>query len=119
MKTPKISIVIYLYKPEKEIYELVKEMLKKQTIKAEIIESWNMPEAQSINTGIRRAKGEIIVVLAQDCVPENEFWLEKLVKPLENKNVSATNHTISLFKSPQERDFFMAVRDVFPMFMAL
>ena len=35
----------------------------------------------------------------------------------ENKNVSTTNHTISLFKSPQEHDFFMAVRDVFPMFM--
>jgi hypothetical protein len=35
----------------------------------------------------------------------------------ENKNVSATNHTISLFKSQQEHDFFMAVRDVFPMYM--
>lgn len=40
------------------------------------------------------------------------------IRVTENKNVSASNHTISLFKSPQEHDFFMAVRDVFPMFMA-
>jgi len=39
------------------------------------------------------------------------------IRVTENKNVSATNHTVSLFKSPQEHDFFMAVRDVFPMFM--
>ncbi|MCL4274394.1 MAG: DUF2726 domain-containing protein [Anaerolineales bacterium] len=36
----------------------------------------------------------------------------------ENKNISSSNYTISLFKSPQEHDFFMAVRDVFPLFMA-
>jgi hypothetical protein len=39
------------------------------------------------------------------------------IRVTENKNVSAANHTISLFKSQQEHDFFMAVRDVFPMFM--
>jgi hypothetical protein len=39
------------------------------------------------------------------------------IRVTENKNVSASNHTISLFKSSQEHDFFMAVRDVFPMFM--
>lgn len=35
----------------------------------------------------------------------------------ENKNVSTADHTISLFKSQQEHDFFMAVRDVSPMYM--
>jgi len=35
----------------------------------------------------------------------------------ENKNISTTNYTISLFRSPQEHDFFMAVRNTFPMYM--
>jgi len=39
------------------------------------------------------------------------------IRVTENKNISPKNHTISLFKSTQEHDFFMAVRDVFPMFM--
>ena len=90
MRKFKVSIVIPVYKPEEEIFKKVKEMLKKQTIKAEIVENWNMPEVKSINTGIKRANGDIIVTLAQDCIPENEFWLEKLVSPLKNKNVVAT-----------------------------
>ena len=90
MKKPKVSIVIPVYKPEEEVFERLKEMLKKQTIKAEIIENWNMPEAKSMNTGIKKAKGEIIVTLAQDCIPENKYWLEKLIKPLKDKNIMAT-----------------------------
>lgn len=87
---PKVSIVIPVYRPEEEVFEKLKEMLKKQTLKAEIIENWNMPEAKSINTGIKRSQGDIIVVLEQDCVPEKEIWLEKIVSPLNNKEVIAT-----------------------------
>jgi len=90
MKNPRVSIVRFLYKPEKEVYERITEMIKKQTIKAEIIENWNMPTAKSLNKGIKEAKGDIIVTLAQDCIPENEFWLEKLIKPLEDNKVAAT-----------------------------
>ncbi len=92
----KISVVIPVYKPEEEVFEKVKEMLKKQTIQAEIIENWNMPEAKSMNTGIRKAKGEIIIIMSQDCVPENEYWLEKLVKPLEDESVVAVVSDIYL-----------------------
>ncbi len=90
MKKPKVSVVIPVYKPDPEIFKKIKDMLKKQTVKAEVIENWNMPEAKSMNVGIRKAKGEIIVTLCADCVPENESWLEKLIKPLERKNVVAT-----------------------------
>lgn len=88
--TPNISIVIPVYKPEKMVLNKVREMIKKQTVKAEIIENWNMPEAKSTNNGIKKAKGEIIVTLSQDCVPENEFWLEKLIRPLKKKEIVAT-----------------------------
>ncbi len=86
----KISVVIPVYKPEKKILDMIKENLGKQSVKPfEIIENWNMPEAKSMNTGIKKAKGNIIVTLDQDCLPEDEFWLEKLVKPLEEKRVVA------------------------------
>jgi GT2 family glycosyltransferase len=98
MKQPKISIVIPLYKPDLEVLKKLKDSLKKQTIKAEIIENWNMPEAKSMNTGIKKAKGDIIITLAQDCIPENKFWLEKLIKPLEDKKVAATISDLHLPK---------------------
>jgi glycosyltransferase involved in cell wall biosynthesis len=98
-KTPKVSIVIPVYKPEKEVFDRLRKALREQTIKAEIIESWNMPEAKSMNTGIKKAKGDIVITLAQDCIPENKFWLEKLIKPLEDKNIVCT---ISDLHLPEE-----------------
>jgi glycosyltransferase involved in cell wall biosynthesis len=107
MKKPKVSIVIPVYKPEEEVFARLKEMLKRQTINAEVIENWNMPEAKSMNTGIRKAKGEIIITLAQDCVPEDEFWLEKLIKPLENKKIVGTISDLHLLKEYWEKYDFL------------
>lgn len=90
MSKPKVSVVIPVYKPEKEVFNKVRDMLKKQTIKAEVIENWNMPEMVSMNTGVKKSKAEIVVILSQDCVPENKFWLERLIKPLEKKEIIAT-----------------------------
>jgi glycosyltransferase involved in cell wall biosynthesis len=98
-KTPKVSIVIPVYKPEKEVLDKLRKALKEQTIKAEVIENWNMPEAKSMNTGIKKAKGDIVVTLAQDCIPENKFWLEKLIRPLEDENIVCT---ISDLHLPEE-----------------
>lgn len=98
MKIPKeIPIVIPVYKPDKEVLNLVRNMLKRQTVKNKIIEVENLPEAISMNTGIKKAKGEIVVTLAQDCVPEDEFWLEKLIRPLiEDEKVVATSSDLYL-----------------------
>lgn len=87
LKGPKVSIVMPIYKPDMEILEKIKKMLKKQTMESELVENWNMPEAKSTNTGIKKAKGDIIVTLSVDCVPSDEKWLETLIKPLEDKNV--------------------------------
>lgn len=84
---PKVSIVIPVYKPDEKIFARVKEMIKNQTIKSEIVEMWNNPEAVSMNKGILASKGEIVVMLAQDCVPHGKKWLEELIKPLENPKV--------------------------------
>ena len=85
----KVSVVIPVYKPEKKVFEKLKEMLKKQTIPVEIIEKWNNPEAVSMNLGIKGAKTDIIIILAQDCIPENEYWVEKMIAPLKDENVVA------------------------------
>jgi glycosyltransferase involved in cell wall biosynthesis len=108
MNKVKVSVVIPVYKPDEEIFNLLKESLNKQTIKPEIIEKWNNPEAVSMNLGIKEAKGEFIIILAQDCVPENEFWIEKMIKPLENKEISAVVSDLILPKKYWEkRPFFV------------
>jgi len=94
-----ISIVIPVYKPEMKVFNKVKKSLKNQTIKnIEIVENWNMPEAESMNAGIKKSKGDIIVILAQDCVPENKFWLEKLIAPLKDSEVVASGSKLYLTK---------------------
>lgn len=41
----------------------------------------------AINRGIEAAKGDIIVCLSGHCIPVDEFWLENLVKELEDESI--------------------------------
>jgi len=43
-----------------------------------------------LNKAIERASGDIIVFNNSDCIPQNEFWLERLIAPLEVENVAAS-----------------------------
>ena len=95
-ENPKVSIVIPVYKPDEKIFSRVKGMIKNQTIASEIVEMWNNPEAVSMNKGIVAATGEIIVILAQDCVPHGKNWLEELIKPLENPEVVVSTSYLNL-----------------------
>lgn len=108
MEKNKVSVVIPVYKPEKEVFNRLKKVLKNQTIPVEIIEKWNNPEAVSMNLGIKEAKGDIIVILAQDCIPKNKNYVENLIKPLEDKNVSAVVSDLLLEeKYWKKRPFFI------------
>ena len=89
MISTNVSVVIPVYKPDKEVFKKLKEMLKKQTVPVEIIEKWNNPEAVSMNVGIKEARRNSIIILAQDCIPENEHWVEKMIAPLKDETVSA------------------------------
>lgn len=63
--------------------------------------------------------------ICANIIEKHEKALPKVVKHsqsqsirvTENQDVVAADHTISLFKSNQEYDFFMAVREVFPMYI--
>lgn len=46
----------------------------------------NSGPAKARNLGAKKAKGEIIVFIDSDCVPEKN-WLEEMVKPFENPEV--------------------------------
>jgi GT2 family glycosyltransferase len=100
-KNPKVSIIIPLFKPDKKVFDRVMKVLKQQTLKAEIIlEDEGLPEHIAINKGIKKAKGDIIVTLDQDCIPSSNIWLEELVKPLiENEHIVAT---ASAYEYPYE-----------------
>jgi len=93
---PKVSIVIPVYKPDEKIFAKVKDMIKNQTVKSEIVEMWNNPEAVSMNKGIVAAKSDIVVILAQDCVPRGKKWLENLIKPLENPKIVVSTSYLNL-----------------------
>ena len=43
----------------------------------------------AINTGIRHSSGDFIVILSAHCIPKDEFWLDNLISPFEDKNISA------------------------------
>ncbi len=92
----KIPIVIPIYKPNPKIYGRVKEMLEKQTVENEILEITGMTESQGMNYGIKKAQGEIVVTMNQDCIPTDERWLETLIKPLlkDQKIVATVSDTI-------------------------
>ncbi len=105
---PKVSVVIPVYKPEKQVFSRLKEMLSRQTVPVEIIEKWNNPEAVSMNLGIKESRGEIVVILAQDCIPSSRDYIEKLIKPLENKNVVASVSDLLLpYKYWKKRPFLV------------
>ena len=107
-KNPKVSVVIPVYKPDEEVFVKMKEMLKTQTVPVEIVEKWNNPEAVSMNLGVKEANGEIIVILAQDCVPENEHYIEKMIKPLEKNDVVAVVSDLILpVEHWEKRPFFV------------
>jgi hypothetical protein len=59
------------------------------------------------------------ITLHQNSLPKIiEHSQSEQIRVTENRNIADENHTTSLFKSSQEIEFFMAVREVYPMFTA-
>jgi len=42
------------------------------------------------NLGVREAKGDIVVLMTQDALPQDETWLAKLLEPFSDPKVAAT-----------------------------
>jgi len=67
--------------------EIISKLKKKIKI---ITNEKNLGLAGSLNKGIKKARGEIIVTLQGDCIPQNRLWLSKLLEPFKNESVVAT-----------------------------
>jgi hypothetical protein len=93
-----VTIIIPLYKPDKEILTQIKKRIKEQNFsgKINIIELKDKGLAEGLNWGIRNSKTEIIISLHQDCIPSSKDWLQNLVEPLKNKNVVASVSKVEL-----------------------
>ena len=87
-----VSIVVIAHSPN-ETTKKALEVLKKQKYRGRkemMVISENKGLAENMNIGIKKAKYNLVVTLHGDCIPEDDRWLEKLVKPFENKEVVAT-----------------------------
>jgi rhamnosyltransferase len=120
---PKLSIIMRSMNDIQYIEQTL-EMIKKQSFKDyellsvdcsstdgtyEIIQSFNPDITYQIkpseyipgkilNDAIKKCNGEIIVFNNSDCIPQNEFWLENLIKPFESdENIAAVYGTDSYF----------------------
>ena len=94
-----VSIVMPLFKPNKEILQKIKERLKEQKFKGkiEIIEiNEQKGLAESLNKGILQAKNELVISLHQDCIPEGREWLAQLIAPFKDKSVIASVSQVHL-----------------------
>lgn len=99
MKPFNVSIVLPLFKPDREILKKVLTEIKRQKYpgKVEILEiDEGAGFSQQMNMGIRRAKHEIVIMLPQDCMPATRDWLANLVEPFRNQEVIATVSKVQL-----------------------
>ena len=52
------------------------------------IEKRNFTFGRSLNLGCDKAKGKYLVIVSAHCIPENNYWIENLIKPLiENDSI--------------------------------
>jgi len=84
----KVSIIIPVYKPKMEIFDKLKRYLKKNAGAFEIIEiDGSAGLANTYNEGVKRAKGDIVITLHQDCIPLETNSIDKIIKPFREPNV--------------------------------
>lgn len=80
----KYSIIIPIYDPEgrmKDVIQKCHESIKKNSIgyRYEIIDIWNVRGFPiAVNKGLKKAKGEYLIILNDDIEVNDSKWLEKL-----------------------------------------
>ncbi len=112
----KVSIILPLYKPDKDFLNKILNSLKKQRYddKFEIIKvDKGMGLAESLNYGLKKAKYEAIISLHQDCIPESNKWLQKLMEPLKEKETVVSVSKVELpYEFWKKFDFLARVMSI-------
>lgn len=96
------------------IVEIVKTYHQKGALKQAYDYAKFCPEAQICCTIIDQFNSSLNNSALSKTIDHSQ---SNTIKVTENKHIATNDHTISLFKSQQEIDFFMAVREVFQMYM--
>ncbi|WP_158224855.1 DUF2726 domain-containing protein [Brunnivagina elsteri] len=103
------------------IYKLSEERSDKVIVKLAEIYSEKGLRKEAYNYAIRCPKNKIcaeIIELHQKSLPKVvEHSQSEHIRVTENRRIGNKNYTTSLFKSKQEFEFFIGVRDVFQMFI--
>ena len=121
------SIIISFYSGDKTISKIISDVLKQKHKNKEVIVIWDNPNkkgllkeiskkfgkkikllenkknigfAASVNRGIRNSKGEVIVTLVDDCIPQSDKWLSNLIKHFSDEKVVVVGSKI--YESPPE-----------------
>ena len=63
-----------------------------------------------LNNAVRKARGKIIVFNNSDCIPQDKFWLEKLIEPLNSENPGIENISGVFCNQTARPDAFPLVR---------
>lgn len=82
-------------------YEYCRSMLEKEP--RQILQK-DFSHSQTRQHMAELSNGEFIVFLTQDCIPENKFWLENLIKPFKNSTIACS------FSRHTSRDLLAKIR---------
>jgi len=95
---PNVTIIIPIYKPNKELLEKIENALAEQKFdgKIDILKINKGGFGKTFNYGVQEAKTEIVISLHQDCMPSSNTWLRNLIEPLKEKDVVASVSKVEL-----------------------
>ncbi len=97
-----VSIIIPVYSPDVKTLSRVIKSIKSQKYKGKIellkIDK-KLGFSKQMNIGIKKSKYEIVVIVPQDCIPADKYWLKNLIDPFKDKKVVAS---VSKVELPEE-----------------
>lgn len=115
MRKPLVSIIVCTHNTERNIYSVLNSVTKQSYKRKEIIvvddfstdrtrniidkfkkiikiyNKKNLRFSKSFNRGVRKAMGNIIISLHDDCVPIGKKWIDQMIGPFSDKSVGAVS----------------------------
>mgnify|MGYP001560219912 CR=1 FL=1 len=96
-----VSITIPVYKPDKKILSKIVKAIRSQKFNGKLelfIIDEHLGFSTQMNIGIKKSKHEIVVMLPQDCIPADKYWLRNLIEPFKDKRIAAAVSKVELPK---------------------
>jgi GT2 family glycosyltransferase len=88
-----VTIIVPTYKPDERVLKDLIRAVNKQKFSGEkrlMILRRAEGLAKQVNWGVLHSKGEVVIMLPQDCIPQGSRWLEQLTKSFKDPKVVAS-----------------------------